>query len=131
MIGSSPSRESAPQSVAEPTDEASTQQLSDLFDAHGALHDDVWTTAFLYHKHPEAQGNFAAVARMLKVKTSTVTRRYDKLVQLVVDVAESKVPNHLLALHEDSKEAQVAAGSDAPYEVEQQAVTGEYAEAAR
>ncbi len=130
-IGSMSSREGAPQPVAEPTGEASAQQLSDLLDGFRALHGDVWTTAFLYHKHPEVQGNFAAVARMLKVKTSTVTRRYDKLVQLVVDVAESKVPNHLLALHEDSKEAQVAADSDAPYEVEQQAVTGEYAEATR
>jgi hypothetical protein len=131
VIESLPSREGAPQPPAEPTSEASTQQLSDLLDAHGALHDDVWTTAFLYHKHPDAQGNFAAVARMLKVKTSTVTRRYDKLVQLVVDVAESKVPNHVLALNEDPRQEPVAAGSDTAYEEPQQAVTGEYAEATR
>lgn len=70
-----------------------TAYLNDVVDDHGTLRDDVWETVDLYLNDPEAKGNFSAVARVLDVTTSTVTRRYDKWVELQQKVAAAKAPH--------------------------------------
>ncbi|OZC56063.1 hypothetical protein CH267_10905 [Rhodococcus sp. 06-621-2] len=69
---------------------AGTEYLTDLVDDHGFLRDDVWETADLYLNHPDAKGNFSAVARILEINVSTVTRRYDKWIELMQKVAAEK-----------------------------------------
>ncbi|MDI9933356.1 DUF2637 domain-containing protein [Rhodococcus sp. IEGM 1354] len=126
-----PSPDSPGEVQSAPKSDNSAQQLSDLLDAHGALNDDVWETVYLYHKHPEVQGNFSAVSRMLEVTTSTVTRRYDKLVQLLMEVAATKVPNRALAPRDDSQDELGPVEPAAGVAVTHEARVGGYAEATR
>ncbi len=88
-------RDSSSTSPEAPNDDA-TENVEDLVDDHGNLPDEVWETVDLYLNHPEVRGNFSAVARALGVKhASTITRRYDRWIELQRTVAAAKAPKAL------------------------------------